>query len=239
MADDPVDVLEDILKRNGCADVDLRDNEVDRYFLFDQISDPRDLDLAWEQFPFHQQIRSRADRVNAVSDIIPGWGYRTPKESNRCSDDDLIKYARDCFTAIQAMILREDYNHEVLTFLEAPYEIIVDDDQAAAPPEASDNSLFSALYEGISEFTARHYSFDIPLYEILYDWAIYLTKCDEVALYVLWPLLDGVAEIDPDTPVPGFELWRYGCRIRYWIKDNDFQSGVVHVQPPWRCANAI
>src|SRR5436309_2230046 len=93
MKTDPVKTLESILHRHG-HDVHLWENEVDRYFLFDQISDPNDLDLAWSQFPAHRQIRARAAEVDVVSDIVPGWGYRTPKESNRCSDAELIELVR-------------------------------------------------------------------------------------------------------------------------------------------------
>ena len=67
---------------------------------------------------------------------------------------------------------------------------------------------------------------------------IYLTKCDEVDLYLLWPILDNVGDIDPNTPTPGFDLWRYGCRSAYWIKDNDVESGVVYTQPPWHSKKA-
>src|SRR4051812_43700538 len=63
---DPIKTLEDILKRNG-HDLDLRDRnkEENRYFLFDRISAPNDLDLAWSQFPAHREIRARACEIDA------------------------------------------------------------------------------------------------------------------------------------------------------------------------------
>jgi hypothetical protein len=95
------------------------------------------------------------------------------------------------------------------------------------------NNLFGALYESIGDFKSSHYPFEKPHLEILLDWAIYLTKCDEVALYLLWPVLKEVDAIDPNTPVPGFKLWQYNCRTNYWIKEGDLKSGLVLVQRPW------
>jgi len=105
--------------------------------------------------------------------------------------------------------------------------------EAGAPPDPMANILFGALYESMGDFKSSHYAFEQPLLEILYDWAIYLTKCDEVALYLLWPILKDVEALDPNTPVPGFKLWQYNCRTDYWIKEGDLKSGVVCVQPPW------
>lgn len=96
------------------------------------------------------------------------------------------------------------------------------------------DALFGALYESMGDFKRDHYPFEQPMLEILYDWAIYLTKCDEVALYMLWPVLKGVEGIDPTTPVPGFRLWQYNCRTNYWIKDNDVKAGLVFVHPRGR-----
>src|SRR5690242_13837856 len=103
MNTDPIKTLEDILKRNG-HDLNLRDKEEHRYFLFDQISTPNDLDMAWSQFPAHREIRARAAKVDAVSDIIPGWGYRTPKKSARCSDAELARLVRGNIEAIRPLI---------------------------------------------------------------------------------------------------------------------------------------
>jgi hypothetical protein len=230
MTADPVEILEDLLKRNG-YDVNLRENETDRYFLFDLITEPDDLALAWSQFPAHDEIRVRAAQVDAVSDIVPGWGYRTPRKSNRCSDTELIGHVREHLGAIHPLI-SEDYE-EVRVFIENGCDIQVLGKDVGAPPDATENLLFGALYEAISDFKIDHYSFDMPILEILYDWAIYLTKCNEVALYLLWPVLKDVDAINPNTPVPGFRLWQYNCRTNYWINENDVSSGVVFIQPPW------
>src|SRR5262245_10920908 len=120
MRNDPVEILENILKRNG-HEVDLRENEVDRYFLFDKISDAQDLDLAWSQFSGHEEIRARAARVDAVSDIVPGWGYRTPKNSNRCSDAQLKELVRKHIAAIRPIALSN--HNELLAFLDRDYEV--------------------------------------------------------------------------------------------------------------------
>lgn len=102
MIGDPIKTLEDILNRNG-HDLNLRDRDKEehRYFLFGKISAPGDLDLAWSQFPAHGEIRARAAQVDAVSEIIPGWGYRTPRESNRCSDAEIVALVREHITAIR------------------------------------------------------------------------------------------------------------------------------------------
>jgi len=54
-----------------------------------------------------------------------------------------------------------------------------------------------------------------------------------VDAYLLWPCLQEIGDVDPETPVPGFHLWRYGADRRCWIKDDDFGSGVVYVRPAW------
>lgn len=226
---DPVKALEAILKRNG-HDVDLRENEADRYFLFDQISEPTDLDLAWSQFPSHSEIRARAAQVDAVSEIVPGWGYRTPRKTNRCSDAELIGLVRGHIAAIRPLISSW---RDVRAFIDNGYEVQVVGSEAGALPDAMANNLFGALYESMGDFQSGHYPFEQPLSEILLDWAIYLTKCDEVALYLLWPILKDVDDIDPSTPVPGFKLWQYNCRTNYWIKDGDTKSRIVCVQPSW------
>jgi hypothetical protein len=229
---DPIDTLEDILKRNG-HDLDLRDRnkEEHRYFLFDQISAPNDLDLAWSQFPAHREIRARAAEVDAVSDIVAGWGYRTPKKSNRCSDAELIGLVRGHIAAVFPMM--SGSWQRVRAFIEKGYDIQVVGKEAGAPPDPMKNDLLGALYERSGDFLIEHCALDVPIMEILYDWAIYLTKCDEVALYMLWPALEDLGALDPNTPVPGFRLWQNNCRANYWIKDGNVKSGLVCVQPPW------
>src|SRR5262249_47956333 len=202
----------------------------DRYFLFDQISQPHDLDLAWSLFPAHGEIRARAAEVDAVSDIVPGWGYRTPGKSNRCPDAELIRLVRANIEAARPLIT--GWN-DVRAFIENGYDIQLVGSKAGAPPDAMANVLFGALYESMGEFKINHYPFEEPILEILHDWAIYLTKCDEVALYLLWPVLENVDAVDPNTPVPGFKLWQYNCRTNYWIHEGDMKSRLVCVQPPW------
>jgi len=229
---DPIDTLEAILKRNG-HDVDLHDRnkEWNRYFLFDQISAPDDFDFAWSQFPAHRDIRVRAAEVDAVSDIVAGWGYRIPKKSNRCSDAELTGLVRDNLAATRPFI--SGSYEDVAAFIENGYDIQVVSSEASGPPDAMENVLFMGLYESMGDFQIDRFPFEQPILEILYDWAIYLTKCDEVALYLLWPVLRNVEAIDPNTPIPGFRLWQYNCRTNYWIKDGDMKSGLVCVQRPW------
>lgn len=229
MRADPVNTLEDILRRNG-QDVDLRENEADRHFLFDQIADADDLDLAWAQFPAHREIRARAAQVDAVSDIVPGWGYRVPKGSNRCSDAELAGLVRGHIDAVRPLI--SDYT-DVREFIERGFDIRVGGSELGGPPDPMQNALFLALYENLGDFQVNHYPLEESALEVLYDWAVYLTKCDEVAAYLLWPVLRDVESIDPDTPTSGFRLWQYGSRTNYWIKDGDPKSRLVCVLRPW------
>ena len=229
---DPIDTLEGILKRSG-HNLDLRDRnrEENRYFLFDRLSSPNDLDLAWSQFPNHREIRARADRVDAVSDIIAGWGYRVPKKSNRCTDKELVDIVREHLAATRPFI--SESWEDVGAFVEDGYDIQVVGSEGGEPPDPLKNELFMGIYESMGDFKLGHFSYDQPIFEILDDWAIYLTKCDEVALYLLWPALKDVEAIDPNTPIPAFQLWQYNCQTNYWIKDGDPKSRVVCVQRPW------
>ncbi len=230
MTPDPLETLKDILTRSG-HDLNLRENEEHRYFLFDRISDPGELDLAWSLFPAHQEVRARATQVDSVSDIVPGWGYRIPKKSNRCSETELIELLRTHVTAIRPF-LWENYD-DVIAFLDKGYDIQIVGKACGDPPDPVTNNLFMAFYETMGDFMGDHCAFEEPLLRILYDWAIYLTKCDEVALYLLWPVLKDVGAIVPGTPFPGFALWQYNCRTNYWVKDGDLESRTVCVQPPW------
>jgi hypothetical protein len=227
---DPIKTLEDILKRSG-HDLDLRNRnkEENRYFLFDRISAPNDLDLAWSQFSAHREIRARAEEIDAASDIVTGWGYRVPKKSNRCSDTELAGLVRSNLAKTRPLI--SGSWDDVAAFIDKGYDIQVVSSEAPSNPVG--NVLFMALYESMGDFKIDHFPYEQPLLEILYDWAIYLTKCDEVALYLLWPILKNVEAIDPNTPIPGFKLWQYNCRANYWIKDCDLKSGLVCVQRSW------
>src|SRR5579862_9620545 len=126
----PIETLEEILRRSG-HDLNLLEKEEYRYFLFDFISDPGDLDLAWSLFPAHQEVRARATQVDSVSDIVPGWGYRTPKKSNRCSEAELIEVLRRHLAVIRPFIL-ESYD-DVIAFLDSGYDIEIVGKVAGAP----------------------------------------------------------------------------------------------------------
>lgn len=227
---DLVSTLEEILRRYGTAEVNLRENEVDRYFLFDQISDPADLEKVWSLFPEHRVIRARADEVDACSDIVPGWGYRTPRTSNLCSDAELTQLVREHLTVTRTF-LTDDWE-DIGEFIDNGYEIELLNAGTAEIPDPMDNKLFMGIYESLGDFRIQHYPYGNLLAAILSDWAIYLTKCDEVALYLLWPLLQDVEDCDPNTPIPGFRLWQYNCRTKFWIKEGNLESGVVIVQRP-------
>lgn len=224
-------ILESILNRHG-HEVDLTNREEDRYFLFDRIANARDLDLAWSLFPNDVEIRARAEQVDSVSDIVAGWGYRTPKKPNRCPDAELTEIIRRHIAAVQPII--PDTYKDVRKFIEKGFDVEVVGPEAGKRPEVMKNDLFLTLYEAMGEFAIEQYRLEDPLLRILRDWAIYLTKCDEVAHYLLWPILKDVDWLDPKTPSAGFKLWTLNCREHYWIMNGDMTSAMVYIQPPWR-----
>ena len=228
MTPDPLETLKDILTRSG-HDLNLRENEEHRYFLFDRISDPGELDLAWSLFPAHQEVRARATQVDSVSDIVPGWGYRIPKKSNRCSETELIELLRTHVTAIRPF-LWENYD-DVIAFLDKGYDIQIVGKACGDPPDPVTNNLFMAFYETMGDFMGDHCAFEEPLLRILYDWAIYLTKCDEVACLAM-ARSQRCCEYAGHA-VSGTCLVAVQLRTNDWVKDGDLESRTVCVQPPW------
>src|SRR4051812_18388840 len=133
---DAIHTLEKILKSQG-HDVDLLANEVDRYFFFDKISDAADLDLAWSLFPKHREIRVRAAEVDAVSDIVAGWGYRIPKQTQRCTDAELIGFVRAHLAAARPF-LTDDWD-DLGEFIDNDYEIELLAEKTVEMPEPLEN----------------------------------------------------------------------------------------------------
>ena len=232
--DPKLNMLTEILKRNS-DDPDSVDmlNEVDHYFFFQSISNADDLEAAWALFDEHKEIRSRLLNLENSTREIPGWGYLIPQlEQVRCSEDELLALVSSHISMLRPLLLQEDYNEEIISFIDRGFAI----ETAPAPveiPDVSENELFGVLYEAISEYRIEHYPYDIPHYEVLRNWAIYLTKCDEVACYLLWPCLKHKLTL-PDTCMDaGAKLWKLGCRDRYWVKDLDFESKTVYFRAPW------
>jgi hypothetical protein len=229
---DKIDLLQEILKRNLrpeeiIGNFDLRTNESYHYFYFDCIRDPNDLELAWSIFPENKEIRRRLKIVERAASIIPGWGYRVAKETNRCDHATLKKLIRQHIRFMRPLVRYEDIGR----FLDKPFEIVLAPKNVAVPDDMN-NDLLLALDEGPGDFFIEHYPIDKQHYWLLDNWAIYLTKCDEVARYLLWPCLRKVSHLPKESPNPGFRLWTYHCRDRYWIKDGDLSSGVVYFRPP-------
>jgi hypothetical protein len=75
---EPIDVLEEIVKRNSGPDeeIDLRGNEIDGYFYFDRIGNSDDLEAAWAVFTNSDEIRRRLTELDDATDISEGMGYR-------------------------------------------------------------------------------------------------------------------------------------------------------------------
>lgn len=227
-------LLQDILERNTSPDLGL--SAVDIYeescqwFYFDQIANTDDLELAWSIFPEQQEIRQRLMRLESVADIVPNFGYRLPKKDNRCALEDLRKLIEQQLRSICPLIPDRDYLAETRQALGRPFEIVL------APmdelvPDWQHNELRTSLYETIQN--ANELRIREDHYYLLYEWAVYLTKCDEVAVYLLWPCLDASRIYAPETPEAGFRLWSLDCRDRYWFKNNNPRLGVIHFRPPW------
>jgi hypothetical protein len=237
-----IDILEAILKRNwgeGADEIDLRENESYHYFFFENIGNKKDLEAAWAVFPEHMEIRERLARVERAAKIVPGFGYRLPKEGNRCSNDELAKLIRQHIELVSPLVVdRPGYRHpsggKVLKFVETPFHVVLAPDDVSCPSN-DEADLWGVLREAISEamFTPEPYPFAEKHYSLLHHWAEMFTKCQEVEAYLLWPCLGPKLALPDETPDPGFQLWAHHCRNRYWVKDSDFKSGIVYFRPPW------
>ncbi len=227
-----LEILEDLLKK-GSDDpesIDLEGNEVDHYFYFDKIKNQRDKELAWSQFEESKEIRERLKIVENKTQTINGWGYRVAEDGNRVSNEELLMIVENYVKCIAPIILKEEYNQDVIKFIDkgfkaeiAPLDML--------PPEVENNHLFGALYEGMSETLIKSFPLD-DHYDLLYNWAIYLTKCDEVAFYLLWPVISkDVKELNDNSSLFGVKLWMLNCRARFWIQD--IGSNTIYVKPPW------
>ena len=226
--------LEDILKRNSeqPQSIDI-ENEVDHYFFFDKISNENDLEEAWSIFEEAKAIQERLLLVESNSKTLPVFGYRIPEnEQALCSNEELTSLVRSHITNLRPLLLEEDYNEEIISFIDQDFAIEI------APPDinipnTSDNQLFGVLYEAIGEYWIEHFPYHKPHYEVIKNWSIYLTKCDEVATYLMWPILENRNDLTANTFEPGTILWKLGCRDRYWVKDLDYHSKVIYVRAPW------
>lgn len=226
--------LEEILKRNSDdpEDIDI-ENEVDHYFFFDNISNKEDLERAWSLFPEGKLIRDRLSLVEQETQTIPGWGYRVPDESNpEVDSQQYLKLVEDHIKALRPIILDGEYNDDVRQFIDAGFTVELASSSVSIP-EPMENELFGSLYEALQEFKIDHFPFKKEHYEVLYNWAIYLTKCDEVAVYLLWPCLQDVEGFEPDIFDYGVKLWKLGSRDRFWIKEGDIASKTVYFRPHW------
>jgi hypothetical protein len=119
--------------------------------------------------------------------------------------------------------VQAEYNKLAIEFLKYPFKVQRAPTGVKAPEK---NELFGTLYEAIQEFLIEEMPQD-DKYDDLYEWAIHLTKCDEVAAYILGPCFRSIA-------TPNFEygllIWSFGLRKSYWIKDDNPNSGAVLFQ---------
>lgn len=228
MNEDPIDVLEALLTKHDGRPVDIRNNEVDSYFLFDRLDDKGDLDRAWSLFPCHEEIRRRAQEVDDACD-----SYRVPRPTNRCSDDALLGYVRGYLDSASSLIDEEDSELDIHAFLRKPHDVRLwtpDDGPRVSLGEGEYGPL-DELDERLGDIFGDAYPSTSKLHQVLHHWAVYLTKYNEVAHYLLWPLVKDIIPLFDARHA--FDLWRVRCLDGYWIKDQDLASGVVLVKPPW------
>ncbi len=226
--------LEDILKRNSDHpdEIDI-ENEVEHYFIFDKISNPVDLEKAWSLFPEHKKIRNRLEKIEENTDIIPGWGYRVINENyNKCETSELASTIDSQIKNLRPFILDGDYNDDIRQFIDSGYFIELAPKDVTVP-ELGENEIFGTLYEAIQEFKIEHFPYEKEHYQVLENWAIYLTKCDEVAVYLLWPCFNDIQLLDSEVFSHGAKLWKFDCRDRYWVKNLDCSSKTIYFRPPW------
>ncbi|MDN7130967.1 hypothetical protein JNO04_01200 [Halomonas sp. MC140] len=227
-------ILEEILKRNSedPESIDI-ENEVYHYFFFDAVGDKTDLETAWAVFDEHEEIRNRLSKIESNTNTIPGWGYRIPKHDQiKCDEEELKSLVRSHISSLRPILMEEDYNADIISFIDNDYKVEVSPSDVEIP-DVSDNELFVVLYEAICEYWIEHFPYEKDHYEVLKNWAIYLTKCDEVATYLMWPCLEHENKLAPNTMEAAAKLWKLGCRDRFWVKDLDYSSKVVYVRPPW------
>lgn len=214
--------LQNILSRNTGEVVNISD-EVNHYFFFDQIKDRQDLEDAWRIFPEHQEIRRRCDEVRRYQNC-KSLADRGPVYGDYVSE--LIK--SNILSLRKITPNRSEYK-DVINFIDAGFSVEVVPEEVSLP-EYSDNTLFSVLQEAVSDYLVDCTPRDKPHYELLMNWAIYLTKCDEVAAYILWSCLIHKGEYLPSLLDDSVKLWAMGGRDRYWIKDNDFCQAIIYLK---------
>ncbi len=222
--------MEEIIKRNSNEPnkIDIN-NEVTHYFIFDDISDPADLEQAWSLFSENKEIRKRLAFIEQQADSIPGWGYRIPsnKEKFRCEESDLVSWVEAHVKNVRPIILSEDYNKEICDFIDGGFNVEIAPENEVIP-DIRNNELFLTLYEALQEFKIEHFPYEKEHYEVLLNWAIYLTKCDEIAAYLLWPCFNNTENFSSDMFEYAAKIWKVGCRGKYWVKDLNYSLKTIY-----------
>lgn len=224
---EPIKLLEALLLKNLPPEeregLTLNDDSPYQWFYFDHLEDPQDLEAAWAVFPEQAEIRRRLAEVERVASVLPGWGYRIP--TPQALPERRADLVRRHLQSMRPLIPNSEENQATIAALAGELRL-----EPAPPdiaePEPGKNWLFLTLYEAAQEPTYELLNRG-EHYELLRDWAIYLTKCDEVALYLLWPALSLSQTLPADTPEAGMRLWAGDSRACYWFQDNDPLSGVI------------
>ena len=213
-------VLNEWARLLKCSPGELGEGE----YFFSRFQTKQDLDHAWSLIPEHEQIRKRIATLHDAGQTAEELNgtvamYVSPGEKNNAEAADLPALVGRHLAAM-ARIVQTDDEPDIAEFLSKSPSVSVGDSEDVAEP----NQLAESLYEAASNFILDHMPAPLP-YQILYNYAVSLTKYDPVAAYVLWPCLIDKDDLGDDPFSPGFDLWRLSAS--YWAPDNDLTKGRV------------
>lgn len=224
---DELKILESILSKSCNQTVDIKD-ESHHYFYFQNINNNEDLEKAWSVFPEHQAIRQKFLNIkNSEVFHAPKMDIKDIKECKAIDEAQFKKIVKSNILNLRKIIYDHEEYTDILAFIDAGFNVEIATSDILTP-DAVGNHLFSVLYESLSDYVIDHFPYHKPHYEVLRNWAIYLTKCDEIAAYLLWPCLQHEQKITDDLIDNAFKLWQFNCRSNFWIKDNNTSTGVVY-----------
>lgn len=174
-------------------------------FFFSRFKTAEALEEAWSLVPEHKAIRERLaelDKTSATPEELGGIPmYHLPSSAKNAELDTLPSLIENYLRAL-IPIAEETGDSDLLEVLRDKPKVCVGN-LANAPAESQ---LDQAFYRIHSESLLNHLP-DAAPYSILYTYAVYLTKDDRVAAFILWPCLQNNERLENAYRL-GFELWR-------------------------------
>ena len=182
-------------------------------FFFSRFETPEALDQAWSYIPEHLEIRKRVKEVKGVTPSAEELGgipmYSFPKVGYGL---DTLKDVAEAYLAALLPLAEREPGYEATKKLiqNNPKVILGNPDEVPSPIDFN-HELYEIHTDPILENLPRE-----AHYYILYNYAVYLTKDDRVAAYVLWPCLKNKAPLENVFRL-GFEIWRR--RAQFWTDE--------------------